>query len=133
MMEWVNVILAPYVANAPRGIVPILFLDDFTVHKTGCVVDAIQQLGVEVEFIPPGCTGMVQPVDVGYNNSLKAKVRHEFRQWQYGQDANQPIPCPSRCQVADWIIAARNAISDVTVQNAWKKTGFSFFPDQAKG
>ena len=65
MMDWVQDILAPYVANVPRGIVPIILLDDFTVHKSGRVVDAIQQLGIEVEFIPPGCTGMVQPMDVG--------------------------------------------------------------------
>jgi hypothetical protein len=67
MMEWVEKILAPYVENVPRGIVPILFLNDFSLHKTGAVVRAIQALGVEVKFIPPGCTGMVQPVDVGYN------------------------------------------------------------------
>ena len=38
----------------------------------GSVVNAIQALGVEVDFIPPGCTGMVQPVDVGYNKPFKA-------------------------------------------------------------
>lgn len=132
MMDWVQEILAPYVANVPRGIVPIILLDDFTVHKSGRVVDAIQQLGIEVEFIPPGCTGMVQPVDVGYNKSLKAKVRDEYREWLLLQDPNVQIPCPSRHQVAEWIVAAMNAISDVTVRNAWRKTGFSFFPDQVK-
>ncbi len=54
MLEWVEKVLKPYVANVPHGIVPILFLDDFSVHKTGAVVRAIQDLGVEVEFIPPG-------------------------------------------------------------------------------
>ena len=53
MLEWVEKVLKPYVANVPHGIVPIIFLDDFSVHKTGSVVRAIQDLGVEVEFIPP--------------------------------------------------------------------------------
>ena len=132
MLDWVKEVLAPYVANAPHGIVPIILLDDFTAHKTGQVVDAIQHLGIEVEFVPPGCTGMVQPVDVGYNKSLKGKVREQYHEWLFLQDPNVQIPCPSRRQVAEWIIAARNAISDVTVRNAWRKTGFSFFPDLAK-
>ena len=38
MMEWVEKILAPYVENVPCGIIPILFLDDFSLHKTGAVV-----------------------------------------------------------------------------------------------
>ena len=72
MLEWIEDVLKPNVANVPPGIVPILFLDSFTVHKMGSVVNAIQALGVEVDFIPPGCTGMVQPVDVGYNKPFKA-------------------------------------------------------------
>ena len=32
MMEWVEKILAQYVENVPRGIVPILLLDNFSVH-----------------------------------------------------------------------------------------------------
>ena len=78
MLEWIEVVLKPYVADVPPGIVPILFLDSFTVHKMGSLVHAIQALGVEVDFIPPGCTGMVQPVDIGYNKPFKAKVRKQY-------------------------------------------------------
>ena len=132
MMEWVEKILAPYVENVPHGIVPILFLDDFSVHKTGAVVGAIQALGVEVEFIPPGCTGMVQPVDVGYNKPLKSKFRDQYRQWMLDQDPNQSIPCPSRVLVAEWLIAAQRLMTPALIRNAWKKTGFSWFPNQEK-
>ena len=77
MLEWIEVVLKPYVAEPP-GIVPILFLDSFTVHKMGSVVNAIQALGVEVDFIPPGCTGIVQPVDVGYNKPFKTTLREQY-------------------------------------------------------
>ena len=79
MLEWIEVVLKPYVADVPPGIVPILFLDSFTVHKMGSVVNAIQALGVEVDFIPPGCTGIVQPVDVGYNKPFKTTLREQYR------------------------------------------------------
>ena len=132
MMEWVEKVLGPYVANVPHGIVPILFLDDFSVHKTGAVVEAIQALGVEVEFILPGCTGMVQPIDVGYNKPLKSKFCDQYHQWMLDQDPNQSIPCPSRVLVAEWLIAAQRSMTPAIIRNAWKKTGFSWFPNQLK-
>ena len=132
MMEWVEKVLGPYVANVPHGIVPILFLDNFSVHKTGAVVEAIQALGVEVEFIPPGCTGMVQQVDVGFNKSLKSKFRDQYREWMLDQDPSQSIPCPSRALVAEWLIAAQRLMTPALIRNAWKKTGFSWFLNQEK-
>ena len=50
----------------------------FKVHKMGFVISTIQALGVEVEFIPPGCTGLVQPDDIGYNKSFKTKVKDQY-------------------------------------------------------
>jgi hypothetical protein len=46
---------------------PILFLDSFSVHLKGSVVNRIH--GVQVEFIPPECTGLLQPVDVSFNSA----------------------------------------------------------------
>ncbi len=34
MLDWVTHVLAPYVATVPEGIVPILFLDMFKVHRS---------------------------------------------------------------------------------------------------
>jgi hypothetical protein len=59
MLKWIYEILAPYVATAPEGVVPILFLDSFSVHMMATVVNVIQDLGIQVEFIPPGCTGLL--------------------------------------------------------------------------
>jgi hypothetical protein len=132
MLDWVELCLKPYVTDVPHGIVPLLLLDDFKVHKMGVVVQAIQALGVEVEFIPPGCTGMVQPVDVGYNKPLKAKVRDQYREWIFAQDPDKPIPCPTRRHVSEWIIVAKRMIQDTMVRNAWRKTGFSFFSNKAR-
>jgi len=71
MLTWVDEILAPYVANAPEGIVPLLFLDSYRCHIMNSVVQRIQDLGVEVQHIPGGCTALCQPVDVGVNKPLK--------------------------------------------------------------
>jgi hypothetical protein len=86
--------------------VPILVLNSFLVHMMATVVNAIQDLGVQVEFIPPKYTGLLQPVDVGYNKVFKAKLRTEY---------NQRIPATTRHDVANWIVAAE------------RKTKYSYF------
>jgi hypothetical protein len=67
MLDWVDEVLKPYVATAPVEIIPILFLDSFKVHLLGSVANAIQGLGGELEIIPPGCSSLVQPIDIGIN------------------------------------------------------------------
>ena len=95
----------------------------------GSVVSAIQTLDVEVEFIPPGCTGLVQPVGVGYNKAFKAKVKDQYNKWLFLQDPNEPLKKTTRRDVVGWILAAEEAISQETRRNAWRKTGFAYFSD----
>ena len=69
---------------ASVGIIPILFLDSFKVHLLGSVANTIQGLGVELKIIPPGCTGLVQPIDVGINTPFKANMRKIYMEWLIG-------------------------------------------------
>ena len=75
MLFWVEHVLQPYILNAPKKIVPIVFLDSYRCHMMASVVGAIQELGVEVEHIPGGCTYLCQPVDIGVNKPFKSRVR----------------------------------------------------------
>ena len=111
MLEWVEEILPLYVPTPPPGVVPLLYLDSFAVHMMGSVVGAIQALGVEVKFIPPGCTGLVQPVDVGYNKAFKSKVKEQCNEWLFQHDPDLPVPKTSRRDVVEWILAAEANIS----------------------
>ena len=92
MLEWVEKVLKPYLVSAPPYVVPLILLNSFKVHMLRSAVEAIQSLGAEVEFIPPGCTGLVQPVDVGFNKPFKAKLRAQFSEWMMRQDPNQATP-----------------------------------------
>ncbi len=52
MLDWIEHVLAPYVAMALPGIIPILFLDQFRVYKDG----------VDHQRHPsPRCAGLVHP------------------------------------------------------------------------
>jgi hypothetical protein len=118
MLNWVEHVLAPYVATAPPGIIPILLLDPFRVHKMGTIVKAIQALGVQVEFIPAGYMGFVQPSAVGHNKLFKCKMRDEFLGWMMLQDPNVLIPGSTCHDVAQWIMNAQTNISAETIRNA---------------
>jgi hypothetical protein len=125
MLNWIEHVLAPYAATAPPGIIPILFLDQFRFHKTGTIVNAIQALGRQVEFIPAGCTWLVQPVDVGFNKAFKCKMHNEFLKWMMAQDPNLLISGSTRHNVAQWSIDAQKHISTETIRNVWRKMGYS--------
>ena len=128
MLDWVKLVLAPWAAKAPPDIVPILLLDQFKVHMMASVVTAIQELGVQVEHIAAGCTGVVQPVDVGYNKAFKAKMCEEYTLWMVTQDPDLPIPTTTRRQLSEWIISATKNVSAETIRNTWRKTGYSYYP-----
>ena len=70
----------------------------------------------------------MQPVDGGYNKAFKAKMREEYTSWMLTQDPDHPILATTRRQLSEWIISATNNVSAETIRNAWRKTGFSYYP-----
>ena len=132
MLNWVALVLKPYVATAPEGIIPVISLDMFSVHMMVLVVNNIQALSDQIQFILGGCTGLCQTVNVGYNKTPKAKMRTQFNKWLMAQNPNEAIHGATRHKLSEWIITAQANVSAVTIPNAWKKTGFSYYPNQPR-
>ena len=82
MIEWDKNILKPYIEMAPKNVVLLLVLDSHWSHMMTSVVEAIQQLGAELEHIPGGCTSLCWPVDVGINKTLKTFVCKDWEDWE---------------------------------------------------
>ena len=129
MLQWVDSVLQPYVATAPPGIVPLLFLDSYKCHLMSSVVSRIQDLGIEVNHIPGGCTGLTQPVDVGINKPLKNRIRHKWEEYMLTEGLlhNRTKP-PTRQQLASWCIDSMKEMDEQIVKNAWLRHDYSFFP-----
>lgn len=129
MLQWVNVVLKPYVETAPPDVVPLLFLDSYKCHLMTTVVSKIQDLGVEVNHIPGGCTGLTQPVDVGINKPLKNRIRHKWEDYMLTEGLlhNRTKP-PSRQRLAEWCIDSLKEIDEQIVRNAWLHRDYSLFP-----
>jgi hypothetical protein len=129
MLVWVDKILQPYVATAPEGIIPILFLDSYRCHMMTSVVTAIQELGVEVQHIPGGCTYLCQPVDVGVNKTVKVSIRSQWEEWmvEEGLQENTTTP-PTRELIVKWARKAISEMPETVGRNAWLHGEYSWFP-----
>jgi len=135
MIAWVDEILKPYVANAPEHIIPILILDSYRCHMMGSVVQRIQELGVEVRHIPGGCTSLCQPVDVGFNKPFKDRVRKQWLSWMTAEGIiHGTTNPPSRRDVAGWVDRAMAEMKreEQIIKNAWRKTGYEWFPKEVE-
>lgn len=92
------------------------------------VTKAIQNLGCKVHIIPGGCTGLVQPVDVGANKPFKGRVHRYWRDWLAtegftGVEDNGKIKPPKRILIAEWCVKAFKETPQQVIFNTWRKTG----------
>jgi hypothetical protein len=94
MHMWVEEIFTPYhLANlSPPCIQPVILLDAYLCHMMRLVVSKIAALGVEVIYIPGGCTSLCQPLNVGTNKLFKHCCHHLWEDWMINMiDTNSEI------------------------------------------
>lgn len=129
MHLWIDEVLKPYIAAAPPGIVPLLLLDSYRCHMMKSTVNAIEDLGVEVEHIPGGCTSLCQPVDVGVNKPFKSRMRKLWEEWMISTGLNQgKITPPTRKHIAEWCWTSSQDLPPSMVRNAWRHGAYSYYP-----
>ena len=74
MLQWVDQVLKPWSETLQENIVPYLLLDSYKVHLMTTVTRQIETLGIEVDRIPGGCTGLAQPIDIRIGKPFKNRV-----------------------------------------------------------
>ena len=74
MRSWIEQVLQPYIQQQAHGVPVTLFLDGFATHKSESTRAALTAIGVNVVFIPAGCTSVLQPVDVGIGKPFKDRI-----------------------------------------------------------
>ena len=133
MLMWVRTILKPFVEDCPINITPLLLLDSYKCHTMASVTGELEALGIQVEIIPGGCTGMCQPIDVGIGKPLKTRARHLWEEWMVAEcvDGRASRP-PSRLQMSQWIADSVQQIrsSESIGRNSWRHHEYSYFPNE---
>jgi transposase-like protein len=133
MLLWVRLVLQPYIEEAPPGVQPLILLDSYRCHMMASVVNAINNLGVQIETIPGGCTGLCQPIDVGIGKPLKSRARHLWEEWMMDNGVNNAVlRPPTRLLLSLWITESAERIrnSPSMVQNSWRHGTYTYFPNE---
>ena len=128
MLLWIEQCLSPWKATLPPHTVPLLILDSFCVHMMGSIVEDIQALGVEVQYIPGGCTYLCQPIDVGVNRPIKHAMAEQWEDWidsKGVQNHNVMATSPHEL-IATWVVKAYWTLKTETCKKAWTKKGFEW-------
>lgn len=71
LIDWINNLVVPALPPGPR----LLALDVAKFHSTEAVLTTLHSHDIIPSLIPPGCTGLVQPLDVSVNKPFKSLLR----------------------------------------------------------
>ena len=89
----------------------LLIWDAFCAHLTDGVKKAVKTtFNSDLCVIPSGCTSKLQPADVSWNRSFKARIAELYDEWVF----SGPIEltrygnrkCPSKVLLLRWIMEA---------------------------
>ena len=109
---------------------PILVLDRYSSHVKSSVVDEISAKA-DIDFIPGGCTSIVQPLDVLINKLFKEHLRKSFETWAHTegiQESNRTkikknIRALSPALLLTWIDQAWATIDSEIISKSFKVAG----------
>jgi transposase-like protein len=116
--EWVHRVVTPYAHLHENKV--YMALDQFSVHMQHNNTAALQQIGVEVEFIPPGYTSVLQVLDKGVHKPFKQYLREESMAFML---RNPEGTKPTRTDIALWIRNSWEQIQPTTILNTWESIG----------
>jgi transposase-like protein len=117
MLEWVERVWKPIAQQHPRT---VLLLDSFSAHLTTKVTRSLSMVNTEVEIIPGGYTGKLQPMDVGINKPFKNYICNNYIDWMKDNGHAKP----TREIVATWISNAWEKLTQTICTNSFRGAGY---------
>ena len=87
----------------------------------------------KIKYIPPGATGLLQPLDTHINRPFKASIRKYFEKW-YSDCALKPnnktpkgyVKAPSMDLIVKWALDSWESISPDMIRNSFIHCGNLF-------
>jgi hypothetical protein len=96
MMEYAENILIPYCEKKKEQLKlkpsqkALAIFDVFAAHRVDEFLDKLKGNNILVIFIPAGCTGDLQPLDVAVNDDFKRDLKGQFINW-YSHEVEQAL------------------------------------------
>ncbi|KAK6167121.1 hypothetical protein SNE40_021220 [Patella caerulea] len=137
MLEYVEKVLIPSIdeikdqMDLPVRQRALVICDVFRAHRCASVIDALTNARIEHVFVPAGCTGELQPMDLSVNGDFKKIMKDQFTEWyadQIAKDNTKTVELKLSTMKplhARWTIQAFDKIKEIkdTVLLGWKKSG----------
>jgi hypothetical protein len=116
--EWVQHIVRPFVEVHKNSL--YLLLDQFLVHMQHNNTFALQQISIEVDFIPAGYTPILQVLDKGVHKPFKQYLREESIAFM----VNNPEGAkPTQLDIAHWIRWSWDQVHHTAILKTWHSIG----------
>ena len=115
----------PEIANQSHC---LLLVDNYRAHLTEESQQIAQECHSELIFIPPGCTPLVQPMDVSINCLFKAKVEPLWVSWFQSHSDLAPkgnLKQPTRQDAINWVSTVWADISVSTIKESFVSCGIT--------
>ena len=114
--------------HLPEHMSALLVFDNFRAHSTDNVVDSFTKNKLKFLHLPPNCTPIIQPLDVGVNAGFKKRIRDKFTDWpvdqfddvvyQKGTKSEKFHKAASVDQLLGWIIKSWDETTNETIQKS---------------
>jgi len=106
----------------------LVVLDSYNPHKSAETRRLLDDMNIDVVYIPGGCTSLAQPMDVSVNRPFKNNMRRQWTRWFETHDERTPagnLRQPSRQQVINWVSQAWRDIPEDMIRRAFLRCGIS--------
>lgn len=96
MVEYLEEIIIPYVTETRKKLEladdhpALAIFDVFAAHRCSSVLAKLQSHNIHQVFVPAGCTGELQPLDVGVNQDFKQLMKNSFSRW-YAEEVREAL------------------------------------------
>jgi DDE superfamily endonuclease len=116
-LEWIEDYWRPFLDS--NGIKwTYLLLNECTVHLTTVVKEVLTQNNTEFDYMVPGYTSKLQPLDVGVNGRFKSYMKNNVESFMvinnHGTNAIK-IHCRD---VPNWVADCWALVTETTIQNS---------------
>jgi len=128
LLKWVNEIWNK--VKFPPNSRPLLLLDQCSTHKKPSISQSLKT-NTSLDYIPAGCTSIVQPLDLSINKPFKDSLKKLFEEWLHNEgskDTNvtakkKNLRAPTTSLLLTWINKAWGDVSKELIVNSFKYAG----------
>ena len=96
MLEYIDQVLVPYVSHARQELEladdhpALTIFDVFCAHRCESFLRILRTHNIHQVFMPGGCTGELQPLDLSVNEEFEAAMKSSFSRW-YADEVKQAL------------------------------------------